>query len=66
MYANFSISIAEIFNIKQSSFLFNFVQIRKYSTSSDDNTLGNLCFSNADTHRLEIIKAGKDKCGVYM
>jgi len=42
------------------------VQIRKYSTSSDDNTLGNLCFSNADTHRLEIIKAGKDKCGVYM
>ena len=53
-------------HIKQSSFLFNFVQIRKYSTSSEDDVKGDFCFSNADTHRLEILKAGKDKSGVYM
>jgi len=57
-------------HIKQSSFLFNPVQIRKYSTSSDDNTLpggeGSFCFSNADTNKLEILKAGKDKSGIYM
>lgn len=53
-------------HIKQSSFLFNFVQIRKYSISSEDGVKGDFCFSNADTYKLEIIKAGKDKSGVYM
>jgi len=42
------------------------MQIRKYSYSSKDNVKGKFCFSNADTHRLEILKAGKDKSGVYM
>jgi len=59
-------SIVDKLNIKQSSFLFNFVQIRKYSTCSEDNVKSELCFSNADTHKLDIIKAGKDKSGVYM
>ncbi|ABU49438.1 orf1 protein (mitochondrion) [Parastagonospora nodorum SN15] len=59
-------SIVDKLHIKQSSFLFNFVQIRKYSTSSEDNVKSELCFSNADTHKLEILKAGKDKSGVYM
>lgn len=59
-------SIVGKLNIKQSSFLFNFVQIRKYSTSSENNVKSEFCFSNADTHKLEILKAGKDKSGVYM
>lgn len=52
--------------IKQSSFLFSFAQIRKYSTFPEDVVKGNFCFSNADTHKLEILKVGKDKSGVYM
>lgn len=56
-------SIEDKLRIKQSSFLLNFVQVRKYSHSSEDNE--KVSFSNANTDKLEITKAGKDKSGGY-
>lgn len=40
------------------------LQVKKYIHSSEDNE--KVYFSNANTDKLEILKAGKDKSGLYM